>query len=470
MRAVLAALALAVAARAGLPEELESALSRGAHAEVEARCRARLVEAPDDRDAAAGLVRALLGQDAWQQARSVSRAHGEVALAEVLYRAGELEELERHLPSTDPASLPPRTSMVLGLLRVAQGRVEEGNRALESALARAPGDPDVVFAAAGAASTRARAAELLARFLAFPRQGDEERREAAEGSSRLQRALGERPTWVPLAQPDRLEIPLRPLPDGAGGTRGYVLDADLGGKRAVPLLLDSGSGGLFLVARTVKRQAVPLSEETVFAGGGTGRQASRRALLPRVSLAGALAWKDALVTLADREIEPTGRYLGVLGLSVFDGYRVTLDLGAPKVVLERGARLDGGEPYWVVQGQWLVRASASGTPGLYLLDTGAGTSSVSWEAARGAGVELGSVQGGPRPRGYSGGLAARWARGMALRFGGRSTTGGALPALDLAQRSRLGGVEVSGHVGLDLLAGRRLVLDTVGQRLEIGGP
>jgi hypothetical protein len=436
--------------------------------------------ASEAHQAAEARVRALLRRDAWREALQLSRAQGEAALLEVLYRAGLLQELDarldarlRSLAAGGTEALPARTAMTLGLLRLAQGRAEEGALALASALARAPADPDVVFAAAGAAPTRARSAELLVRFLALPPAGaisDGERREAAEGSLRLQRALGERRTWIPLAQPERLEIPLRALSDGRGGIRGYVLDADLGGKRPVPLLLDTGSGGLFLVARAVRRQAVPLSDETVFAGGGKGRQATRRALLPRMALGQTIAWQDALVTVAEREIEPTGRYLGVLGLSVFDGYRVTLDLAAPRLVLERGARLTGGEPYWVVEGQWLVRAAAGTTEGLYLLDSGAAASAVSWVAAEAAGASLDTAGGGPVARGYSGALATRWARGVALRFAGRSTGGDALPAFDLAQRSRLGGVEVSGQIGLDLLAGRRLVLDTVGRRLEVTGP
>ena len=420
---------------------------------------------------APGLVRALLGRDAWREALRVAFAHGgpspapelRAARAEALYRAGRLEEAEAVLaPLASDPEAPARASMTLGLLRVAQGRAEEGARALDAALARAPDDPDVVFAAAEAALTRARSAELLARFLAFERTGDAERREAAEGALRLARALGERPTWVPVARPERVEIPLRALPDGAGGTRGYVVEADLGGKRPVPLLLDTGSGGLFLVARAVRKQAVPLSEDTVFAGGGEGRQATRRALLPKAAL-GTLAWKDALVTLAERELEPRGRFLGVIGLSVFDGYRVTLDLAAPRIVLEAGASLPEGEPYWTVQGQWLVQAHASGSPGLYLLDTGAGASTVSFEVA-GTGKSAGPAA---RHEGYSGQLASRWAPGIEVSWGGRSTGSRTLAALDLAQRSRLGGVEIAGHLGLDLLAGRTVILDTVGHRVRV---
>ena len=416
-------------------------------------------------------MRALLGRDAWREALRVAFEHGgpspapelRAARAEALYRAGRLAEAEGVLaPLAGDPEAPARASMTLGLLRVAQGRAEEGARALDAALARAPDDPDVVFAAAEAAPTRARSAELLTRFLALERAGDAERREAAEGALRLARALGERPTWVPVARPERVEIPLRALPDGAGGTRGYIVEADLGGKRPVPLLLDTGSGGLFLVARAVRKQAVPVSDDTVFAGGGEGRQATRRALLPKAAL-GTLAWKDALVTLAERELEPPGT---VPGGDRPVGVRRLPRHARPGGAADRargGARLPEGEPYWTVQGQWLVQAHASGSPGLYLLDTGAAASTVSFEVA-GAGKSAGPA---PRHEGYSGQLTSRWAPGIEVSWGGRSTGSRTLAALDLAQRSRLGGVEIGGHLGLDLLAGRTVILDTVGHRVRV---
>ena len=40
----------------------------------------------------------------------------------------------------------------------------------------------------------------------------------------------------------------------------------------------------------------------------------------------------------------------------------------------------------------------------------------------------------------------------------------------LSQRSRLGGVEVSGYVGLDLLARNVIKVDTVNQRIQVVKP
>jgi hypothetical protein len=40
-------------------------------------------------------------------------------------------------------------------------------------------------------------------------------------------------------------------------------------------------------------------------------------------------------------------------------------------------------------------------------------------------------------------------------------------ALDLSTRSSLGGVELCGFVGLDLLSGKRIVIDTAHRRINV---
>jgi hypothetical protein len=62
----------------------------------------------------------------------------------------------------------------------------------------------------------------------------------------------------------------------------------------------------------------------------------------------------------------------VLGLNVFSGYRVTMDLVKGRLLLTPAADDAAGAPYWDVGGQMLVNVSAdSGPEGLFLFDTGA---------------------------------------------------------------------------------------------------
>ena len=114
------------------------------------------------------------------------------------------------------------------------------------------------------------------------------------------------------------------------------LVAVFAGHGPIRVLLDSGSTGLFLVERIAAKGGLTfLAEETTFGGAGSGRQPDRRGLLASVAVGG-LRFSDALVTTTSHEIEPTGRYHGVLGLSIFQGYRITLDLARETLVLEPG--------------------------------------------------------------------------------------------------------------------------------------
>jgi hypothetical protein len=62
---------------------------------------------------------------------------------------------------------------------------------------------------------------------------------------------------------------------------------------------------------------------------------------------------------------------------------------------------------------------------------------------------------------------ARFVGGVELTFQQLTTGRGPLRAVDLSLRSRLSGVEVSGYLGLDLLEGARIVVDTGAHRVEV---
>jgi len=425
--------------------------------------------------ASADHVRELISKDHWQEAlveaRELSQAKpgpaAAAALGEALYRAGRIDEAGDVLnPLATATDAPPRGVAQLGLVRAAQGRDEEAARLLDRAVSAAPDDPWVLLRAAGAAASRARAIELLNAYLARSAGDDADRIEGAKGTVRLYTALGERKIWVSAAQPEHAEIPIKPMVGG----RGFVIEAKLANKKKIRLLLDTGSTGLFVVERAVKKGGyTPLSEETVFAGGGEGRTPSSRGLLQRLTL-GSLEFSNALVTTTTTEFDPQGRIHGVLGLSVFSGYRIGLDLAKGRMILEPSAPMAEGEPYWDVGGQLLVRADTEGGPsGLFLLDTGAVRSMLDTKFA--ASVPGSRVVSEAGVRTYGGNVAGATAiRGVILHFRGLSGPAGVLHAADLTQRSRLGGVEVSGFLGMDLLDGKRLVIDTRARRVDVVSP
>jgi hypothetical protein len=434
-------------------------------------------------ETAADDVRALLRQDRWEEAlatarRGVERRPGDRALAAALgaaqLRAGLLEQAEVTLAAAVAGDPSARALVDLGRIRQARGQDAEAAALMQRAVELAPDDAEVLYWAAGAATTVSDAVHLLERYRerAADDAGQTDRLEAVAGTLRLYAALGERRVWIEEQRPARVELPLRALSSGPGRLDGYVLEATAGprGKR-LRLLLDTGSPGLFLVHRAARKRGFePLAEETAFGGGGDRRHPSTRGLLSSLAF-GELRFRDALVATTGREIDPTGRYHGLIGLSAFRGYRVVLDLQAPRLILEPpGAELPGEvRPYWIVSGQLTVTVAAEGGPaGLFLLDTGATTTLVSLRYADGVPGAL--VAERAAVRGFGGRLeGARVVRGLELVFGGSGTGGGPLRGVDLSLRSRLGGVEISGFLGLDLLRDRRFVIDTVSQRVAVIG-
>jgi len=423
--------------------------------------------------ASAGHVRWLIAKDQWKEALAEARAlvaetpdsDASTALGEALYRAGQIDDAGEALaPIAAADDAPARALAQLCLVRAAQGKDGEAAALMERAVAKAPEDPWVAYRASGAARTRARAVSLLETYLEAAQGDDPDRLEGARGTIRLYTALGERKVWVPVASPERVEVPLKPL-TGTGG--GFFVEASLANRKKIRLLLDTGSTGLFVVERAVKKGGLtPLSEETVFAGGGAGRTSSSRGLLKKLSIGG-LEFADALVTTTRDEFDPQGRIHGVLGLNAFSGYRVTLDLVKGRLILEPCGDDPAGAPYWDVGGQMLVLASAvPGPEGLFLFDTGATRSMIARSFAdrvQGAQVERAAAV-----RTYGGNVAGASAvHGVKLRFLALEGRGGPVYASDLTQRSRLGGVEVSGFLGMDLLDATTIVVDTRARRVAV---
>ena len=423
--------------------------------------------------ASAGHVRELIDNDQWKEALAEARslaaqAHdpdAQAALGEALYRAGRIDEAAEALAPLAAEGAPPARALAqLGLVRAAQGKDEEAATLMERAAASAPRDPWVAYRASGAAPTRARAVELLRTYLETAPGDDPDRLEGARGTIRLYAALGERKVWTRAAAPERVEVPLKPL---TGTGAGFFLEASLANGKKIRLLLDTGSTGLFVVARVVKKGGFTLlSEETVFAGGGSGRAKSSRGLLSTLGIGG-LTFADALITTTTDEFDPQGRIHGVLGLNVFSGYRVTLDLRKGRLTLDPCTDAPAGAAYWDVSGQMLVRASpASERDGLFLFDTGAARSMLARSVADA--LPGAQVTSPASVRTYGGNVAgASSVRGVKLRFLDLAGDGSPLYTSDLTQRSRLGGVEVSGFLGMDLLSGTTIVVDTRAHRVSV---
>jgi len=479
MIALVSAVLLLVAAGEPAPfsePDPERLLRQGRWEEAAAAYARRIRSHPRDGRAVHGRVRALLGQDRWKEALSEaesahSRQPGAIAvctaLAEAHFRAGRLERVDAILaPVVDRAPAEPRALATLGRLRAAQGRHGEAKALLARACELAPDDRDVLYWSADLAAGRADAVRLMRRYLELSEGDDPGRIESARAMVRFFDALGDTRLWVPETRPERVELPLIQIWDAQGVVIGYAVEARLGPKgKKVRLLLDTGAHGLFIVERKTRKTGFsPLAEGTLFGGGGKGKHSTTRGLFSSFAL-GELRFENALAKVTG-EFDATGRYHGLLGISIFAGYRVTLDLDRRRLTLNLPTDDPSGESFWWVSGQMLVRAGAgSGAEGLFIFDTGAsGTVLASTFIEE---LEEATVGEATAVRSFGGMVPeARWVDDVELGFGGLRTSG-PLRTYDLSTRSKLGGVEISGLLGLDLLGQRRIVIDPVAQRVGI---
>jgi hypothetical protein len=342
---------------------------------------------------------------------------------------------------------------------------------MERAVAAAPRDRALLFWAADYARSRQESAKLLERYVELSDGDDPDRIAAAEGSLGLFRELGDRTTWIPVSRPERLEVPLIPVRADGGGTVGHAIKVRLGDRgKPARLLLDTGSGGLFVDWRLARKCGFePLAEETVFGGGGGRRHRSQRGIFSLFSLR-ELKFADVLATTSERRLDSLGRYQGIIGITAFEGYRITLDLARSVLVLDSEGPRSDGSPYWTVAGQMLVRAEAAGgREGLFLFDTGASSTVLSLSLA--ARIEGARHEGAAELQGFGGAIeGARWVDGVEIGFEGLKSGSGAVAAVDLSLRSRLSGVEISGYLGMDLLGRSTIVIDTRSRRLTVEGP
>jgi hypothetical protein len=416
----------------------------------------------------------LLAEDRWREALAEARRGHDAApddlraaslFGRALFRGGRLGEAEALLaPLSENEAAPPWICLTLARVRHAQGRFGESAELGRRAVEAAPDDREVLYWAADVAPGRARRVELLRRYVALSEGDSPDRIEDAEGTIRVLEQLGDRPVWVAVERPERLELPLRHLWDETGETIGYVVEAEVGPKsKRAKLLLDTGNPGLYVIQRVAgKGEVVALGEAATFGGGGDRRHRVQRGLFPSFALGG-LRFESALVSSTREEMEATGRFHGLLGLAPFAGYRITLDLRRKRLALDEDAGPAGAEPYWVVSGQMLVSARAAGGEPVL-----AGRSLLDLSYVEG--LEHAELLGPATVQGVGGAYRdARLVHGVRLEFQ-RLTGGEALPATDLSLRSRMTGVEISGYLGLDVLDGSRIVIDTDRQTIRVDRP
>ena len=274
------------------------------------------------------------------------------------------------------------------------------------------------------------------------------------------------------------EIPLSPLSSRPGRLRGWVIRCRIGNLDRVRTLLDSGASGLHLAPKTARKSGLdPLTGGWLFGGGGSGRHEIVRGLVDLLDL-GPVSFRAALGVQAPTSLQPQGLYRSIVGFDVFAaaGLRLRLEPRRGRLILEQGDPppssdqdpLDAdpwpeeGQALLRVQGQWLLEVAFSSRGpehrGLFLLDTGASRTMIAADAAE----KLMTFRRGSQRRAaaYGGNLAYLGSMPrLRIEAGPLSVTLENVPVIDLAARSRMTGIRVSGYLGLDALARQDFELD-----------
>ncbi len=501
LAALLAAAGFAVGGAAGAAGCPVADADRGGHSAMELLELAAASGRADDPACRAlgravadlALARGEAAEGAWERLRG-EEPRGSLAApwravaAALAFRAGHVREAHR----LAVAALRERPGSalawdVLGRVLAARFLDPAAREAFRRALALDPDDPAALRGLALLADERPEKTRLLDRYVAVAAERGEawDRVRAAREHLALLAALGDRPVFV-LERADLPgTIPLRPVPGRPGRPRGFVLEAELGGRRPEPLLFDTGASGLHVEARAARRAGFqPLSGATLVGGGGEGRHPVTRGILPVLGL-GPVVYRDPLVSTTGSSLERRGAYRGILGADLLGGTRFLFRPRPPGLVLVEAPRRETTDPLaadpWAVpagelpvlriEGQLLVPlrygTGRDRGKGLFVLDTGASRTILAEGAAAGLpGLRRGGS--GARIRAY-GGETVPVGRVPVLWVGApdptrpRAFLAGAelrdVPVVDPGPRAWLAGTRIAGWLGLDVLARAPFELD-----------
>ena len=243
-------------------------------------------------------------------------------------------------------------------------------------------------------------------------------------------------------------------------------------------VVDTGAStsAVYAHARTrMKLVAEPGAEIELHGAGGSQR--IQRYRLPHLTVAGVEADR-LLVSGLPKGIAHGEEVMGVLGRDVLGGYLVEFDLTADRIGLHRpGAPLASARGWNAVPirlmpqvGLVMLEVVLDGVKVTAVFDTGARKTFMNWHAARAAGVP---ADHGPEAASTAGGATAHAVRYSMRQFQGIAIGATRLPPSELAI-SDLPVFEPMGMdkapamiVGLDLMGGRRFVVDYPGRRLLI---
>lgn len=345
-------------------------------------------------EAHAGLVHSFLKLDDVQAAQQASQEalqvlpHSPLVLSadgDVLFRRGLLAEAEeRYQTAIQLGAKCARAWMGMGRIQSAKSQRDRARQAFARAHELDPDDGDILYYWAVRLPFPQNVTELRKHMAQFRDDAERERHER-EYIDFLQ-ALNGRKVWILSRQVPRTEIKLQPvISDVENGPRAFSLKVKLNDRATGTAMLDTGASGLTISKKLAeKAHAVMLSVHSLEGVGNSGPAKGYEAWVDKVII-GDLEFHDCNVHVSPRE---SPDYDGLIGADVFEQYLVSIDFPAHKL---RAEPLPAGAPsaddsfssFYRFGHIMLMPTSVGETVhGLFALDTGASTNSMSPGIAR----------------------------------------------------------------------------------------
>ena len=275
----------------------------------------------------------------------------------------------------------------------------------------------------------------------------------------LLKALERRNVMV-LATPYRhSEIPLAKLVSDLNRTRVYGLEVAVNGEK-LSLLLDTGASGILIKRSAAEKIRVMRLSDATFRGIGSNTKPPRgyHGIAERLRI-GDVEFGDALIGVSETDF--LANQDGVIGTDVFSQFLITLDFANLSLRLDPMPDSDMRHFTRVFRfGHMLLISTRVGgsRDGLFLIDTGATRTLISYDMAAQAGkVNRDDTM---RISGVNGKVSDVFQTGsLSLQFAGFRQNSPGITAIDMWEQSRNLGTEVSGLLGLPVLSLFTLTID-----------
>ena len=294
-------------------------------------------------------------------------------------------------------------------------------------------------------------------------------------NQRLQfaRVVRGRPLTVLVSAYKSVVIPLEAFTSEKTHMRSYGLEVNVNG-RVMNLVLDTGATGVVIPRGAAEKAGVVRLAQTTMRGfGDTPKPSGGYHGLVQHLRIGDVEYRDALITVADRD--SVGTADGLIGTDLFNEFLIALDFGARQLRLSPLPGYHPGEnpiqdrtfPVGLENAAQVYRLShlllmptrVNGShEALFVLDTGADRTLISYDLA--AEVSKLNRDNKMHMTGINGQVADVYQTGnLVLQFAGFEQRNLGMSSVDTWEQSRRIGTELSGFLGLPVLDLFTLTID-----------